>query len=109
MGEPFHVQGVSAPFHPFTHSIGLHQSLRHFYGASLTICSYAVSFLRPTTADLADGPDIPSVNSPTKKGWDQKSDPTNSSKREETEKGVECDCDFIHVSDVSCLFRLVSN
>ena len=66
MGEPFHVQGVSASFHPFRHAIGLHQSLRPFYGASITTCSYAVCFLRPKTADLADGPDIPSVNSPTK-------------------------------------------
>ena len=42
---------------------------------------------RPKTADLADGPDIPSVNSPTKMVGIEKSDPTNSSKREETEKG----------------------
>ena len=88
MGEPFHIQGVSASFHLFRHSIGLHQSLRHFYGASVTYAPTLCTFFGQKTADLADGPDIPSVNSPTEKWLGSKdSDPTNSSKREETEEG----------------------
>ena len=39
-----------------------------------------------------------------KNGWDQKSDPTNSSKREEIKKGFRMWLYFVHVSDVSCCF-----
>ena len=81
MGVPFHVQGTFSTFFTFS-------------GIPLVCTKLCGVLLWPKTAESADGPNIPSDNSPTKQvGIEDRIQQIPAS--EKKQRGVECNSDFV--------------